>query len=130
MMQASSSAVSHITPQPQLVSLFARHMPSQQLSPSSVIVVGAQVRAPAPEPHTHTPAWQVGELAPHAVPQAPQFAASLDTSMHAPPQQAWPVVHAAPPHPHTPAVQVSPGAHARPISPQCIVFVDVLMHCH
>jgi len=68
-------------------------------------------------------------LAPHALPQAPQFAASLVTSTQLPLQQAWPSAQLAPPpHPQTPPEQSSPSAHRFPISPQFSVLVERFTH--
>jgi hypothetical protein len=69
-------------------------------------------------------------LSPHALPHAPQFAASVVTSMHAPMQQPCPSAQRPPvdPQTHMPPSQRSPVAQAFPIAPQLFTSVDVLMH--
>jgi hypothetical protein len=57
--------------------------------------------------------------APHACPQAPQFAVSLDTSVQTPPQQCFPPGQSPLlPQVQAPFTQLSPAAHACPHAPQ------------
>jgi hypothetical protein len=89
-MQVSPSTVQS-TPQPQLVLVFARQAPSQQLSPSSegagnMPAVG--MRQAVAVPHRQEPDTQLGALVPQMVPQAPQFIASALVSRQLPAQHA------------------------------------------
>ncbi|HEY8535344.1 MAG TPA: hypothetical protein VIL25_02810 [Vicinamibacterales bacterium] len=64
------------------------------------------------------PPTQLGAFGVQMLPHPPQFIESFMMSTHVPAQHAWPSLHCIPPQVHTPPVQVSPGAQARPISPQ------------
>jgi hypothetical protein len=59
-----------------------------------------------------TPALQTCPAA-HALPQAPQFVASVVTLTHAPPQAVWPTGHV-----HAPALHELPPPHREPQAPQ------------
>ncbi len=117
----------------QLVSVFATQPTlGQQLSPGEppiprIPAIGsAQARPDAAQ--TQLPAEQSGALAPHAIPQPPQFIPSDVVSVQVPAQQAWPAAQAAPelPQTHIPPTQDSPSAHALPIEPQFAGSVEVL----
>src|SRR6185369_1240277 len=68
---------------------------------------------PLPPP-PHTPAVQAAPPV-HALPQAPQFAGSLEVSMQVPPQVALPA-----PQPQAPLLQVWPPRHLLPQKPQFV----------
>jgi len=77
-------------------------------APQLLLSVWRFVQLPGAAPHLsglvvgqlHTPLTQDAPAA-HAVPHAPQFAASADRSTHAVPHVALPVAHAQTPELHT-----------------------------
>jgi hypothetical protein len=74
--------------------------------------VGGGIVPPAHVPSTHVcPAM-------HARPHAPQFAALVATSTHAPPHIIRGAAQLGPPPVHMPAVQTAPPVHPRPHIPQ------------
>jgi hypothetical protein len=120
--------------QPQLASVFATQpIPGQHVSPGEPPIpntpaTGA-VHARPDAPQVQLPPEQSGASGVQTVPQPPQFAGSIVVSAHVPAQHAWPAPHAAPLLPHTqlPATQLSPIAQRRPIIPQLLGSVDMLM---
>jgi hypothetical protein len=64
--------------------------------------------------HPHFPSAQVADEG-HAIPHAPQFAASVDVSTHDVPHDTRPIAHAAS---HAPAEHASPASHTWPHEPQ------------
>jgi len=59
----------------------------------------------------------------HALPHAPQFAALVDVSTHAPPQNDCPLGQR-----HAPMTQLCPPEHALPHAPQCTLLTPVSTH--
>lgn len=132
MMQSSPD--SHMVPQlPQLLVSLATQLPEQQVSPRDPPGrpgmgggVGAAQAGPVPQPQV--PPLQLGALPPQAMPQPPQFAASLVMSTQAPPQQPWPLPQAAPPpQEQEPPAQISPSAQRTGGSPHMVGSVEVFV---
>jgi hypothetical protein len=77
----------------------------------------------AVQPPTHDPAWQKGAALAHALPQAPQFCASLSTDRQTPSQTTVPTGQL-----QDPATHASPPPHAWSQAPQW--FGSVLVRTH